>query len=417
MKVLVLGSGAREHAVTWKYARSKRISGLFIAPGNAGTAELGTNLPDVDPEKLDQVIGACETHGIDHVFVGPEAPLAKGIVDGLKERGIPAIGPHLDAARLESSKTFSKQFMLRHKIPTAGAREFSDAGAFSEYIKSLSGRVVIKKSGLAAGKGVLESDDQNELLAFGRDILKNDSLLVEDFLEGYEISIFAFTDGKDYIILPTCADFKKAGEGDTGPNTGGMGAVCPVPVVQPAMMERIIEEVVVPTFRGMEEENLSYQGILYFGLMICPKGPYLLEYNTRLGDPEAQVLLPLIESDFGNLTEAMLEQKLLSFPLKISSQSALGVVVASGGYPGNYKKNIKVAPLPAYPEEQVLVFHAATKTDKDGHILTGGGRCFTVVGLGKNTLTASSRAYEAVPKVAFSGAWFRKDIGKKFFMD
>ena len=416
MKVLVLGSGAREHAITWKYANSKRISGLFIAPGNVGTGELGMNLPDVDPADARSVIQACEENRINHVFVGPEAPLAAGIVDSLKERGIQVIGPHRDAAMLESSKAFSKEFMLRHGIPTAAAREFSDSGEFLTYMNNLDHRVVIKKSGLAAGKGVLESTDREELIRFGQEILKEDRLLVEDFLEGYEISLFALTDGRDYVLLPTCADFKKAGDGDTGLNTGGMGAICPVPVVEAEMMKTITQTIVEPTFKGMAGEGLNYQGVLYFGLMITKTGPFLLEYNTRFGDPECQVLLPLIDNDFGNLAEAILNQKLAAFPLRLSHKSALGVVIAAEGYPEDYKKGHPVKPIPVFPEDSTLIFHAASTSGSQGEVLTGGGRCFTVVGLGANFLNASVRAYEAAPRVSFPGAWYRKDIGKKFYL-
>ncbi|MBI9103334.1 MAG: phosphoribosylamine--glycine ligase [Spirochaetales bacterium] len=417
MKVLVLGSGAREHSVTWKYANSKRISGLYIAPGNCGTGELGTNLPDVNPENIDSVLAACEEYGINQVFVGSEAPLALGIVDGLKEKGIPVFGPHKAAARLESSKTFSKNFMEKYSIPTARAKEFSDKDAFCKYIDEIDFRVVIKKNGLAAGKGVLESEDKEEIKAFGTKVLEDDTLLVEEFLTGFEVSIFALTDGLDYVLLPTCADFKKAGENDKGLNTGGMGAICPVPIIGSALMEEIKKTIVVPTFDGMTAENLGYQGILYFGLMITEKGPYLLEYNTRFGDPETQVLLPLIESDFGNLIEAILNQKLGAFPLRISHKSALGVVVAAEGYPGDYEKGLKVKPIPVFPEDSNLVFHASTVTNENRDVLTSGGRCFTVVGLGQNILNARTRAYEAVARVNFSGSWFRSDIGKKYFND
>ena len=417
MRVLILGSGAREHAITWKYAASKRISGLFIAPGNAGTNELGTNLPTLDPEDPDAVIAACREHKINHVFVGSEGPLALGIVDELRKNGIPAIGPHKEAARLEASKTFSKKFMEKHGIPTAEAREFTETGAFEKYMREISHRVVIKKSGLAAGKGVLESTDKEELIRFGKEVLESDSLLVEEFLSGYEVSIFALTDGKDHFILPTCADFKKAGEGDTGPNTGGMGAVCPVPLINAAAMKVINETIIIPTFRGMSSDGLNYKGVLYFGLMITEKGPRLLEYNVRFGDPEAQVLLPLISSDFGNLTEALIEGKLGDLPIRLSEQSALGVVVAAEGYPGHYETGHPVKPIPIFPENDALVFHGSTTLGENQQVLTGGGRCFTVVGIGQNILNADVRAYEAVTKVNFPGSWYRNDIGKKFFTD
>ncbi|MBN1649589.1 MAG: phosphoribosylamine--glycine ligase [Spirochaetales bacterium] len=417
MRVLVLGGGSREHTITWKFARSNRISGLYIAPGNAGTEDLGENLKDVDILDSKSVIKACHDHKIDLVFVGPEQPLAAGIVDALEKEGVPAIGPNRESAQLESSKKFSKDFMVRHKIPTAAAKEFKAYSAFESYIKNTPGMHVIKKSGLASGKGVLESDDKKELLDFGKKILKDDSLLVEEFLTGYEISIFALTDGKTYVLLPPCADFKKAAEDDKGLNTGGMGAICPVPAVGNALMDKIKKEVIEKTFKGLNKDNLNFKGVVYFGLMITEKGPRLLEYNVRFGDPEAQVLLPLIESDFGNLAEAIIKQKLADFPLRISQNSALGVVVASKGYPGAYRKGIPVKPIPDFPEKISLVFHASTSRDKEGRVVTGGGRCFTVVGIGPSLLNANVRAYEAVTKIDFDGSWYRQDIGKKFFID
>lgn len=415
MKVLILGSGAREHALTWKYSNSKRITGLLIAPGNAGTGELGINLPDVNPEDAEQVIKACRDNDVSHVFVGPEAPLAAGIVDALKKEGIPAIGPHKAAAKLEGSKVFSKNFMNKHNIPTADSVHFENADKLEKYLRANPGPCVIKKDGLAAGKGVLVSSDTEELISFGKDILKDDSLLVEECLKGYEVSIFALTDGKNYKLLPSCADFKRAGENDTGPNTGGMGAICPVPFVNSSLLKEIEEKVIIPTFNGMDKDKLNYQGVLYFGIMMTEKGPMLLEYNVRFGDPEAQVLIPLIESDFGNIADAILKQNLDDYTPRISGNSALGVVVAAEGYPADYKKGIPVKPIPSYPEKDALIFHSSTLEGENGTVLTGGGRCFTCVGLGSNILKANARAYEAVKNINFEGSWYRRDIGKKFF--
>ena len=415
MKVLVLGSGGREHAITWSFAKSNIITGLYAAPGNAGTAELADNLPEVDPCNRDMVIETCRKYKIDVVFVGPEAPLAAGIVDALQEEGIKAIGPHKAAAMLESSKAFSKNFMLKYNIPTASAEEFDNKADFENYIKNSSGKIVIKKSGLAAGKGVLESDDKEELIAFGNDILESDKLLIEEYLVGWEASIFTLSDSKDYIILPSCADFKKAYDNDEGPNTGGMGSICPVPQVTTELLDQIKKEIIKPTFKGLEGENLSYKGVLYFGIMVTEEGPKLLEYNVRFGDPETQALLPLIKSDFGDLIETIADGKLRSFPLKISTDSAIGVVVAAGGYPGEYEKNIAVDYIPKFNDKYVSVFHSATKLDGNGHVVTGGGRCFTVVGLGNNYVTANSNAYQAVEEVYFKDCFYRNDIGKKFF--
>lgn len=414
MKVLILGSGAREHAVTWKYSKSKRITGLFIAPGNAGTGELGVNLPNIDPENAEQVISACREHDITHVFVGPEAPLTAGIVDELKKAGIPAIGPHKAAARLEGSKIFSKNFMKNHKIPTAEAHQFNNADKFRKYIDSLSDGAVIKDDGLAAGKGVLVSSDKAELLDFGLKILEHGPLIVEEQLEGYEISVFTISDGKSYKILPVCADFKRAGNDDTGPNTGGMGAICPVPNINSALLSEIESKIIAPTFKGLEKDKLDYAGILYFGLMMTKEGPKLLEYNVRFGDPEAQVLIPLIDSDMGNIADRILSGNLFDYDVRISNNSALGVVVASGGYPGEYETGLPVKPIPVYPEKDALIFQASTTEIENNRVATGGGRCFTCVGLGPNTLKANARAYESVKGISFEGAWYRTDIGRKF---
>ncbi len=417
MKVLVLGSGAREHAITWKFSKSKRISGLYIAPGNAGTDELGENLPGLNPLDQQAVVDVCLEKKIDLVFVGPEDPLAAGVVDRLTREKIPVFGPHKAAAELESSKAFAKRFMVKHGIPTPEAWEFESATDFEGFMKRRTHRVVVKKSGLAGGKGVLDSESGEELVRFGRKALQDDRIVVEEHLKGIELSLFALTDGTNHVLLPVCSDFKKAGENDEGKNTGGMGAVCPVPVVDAKLLDSITSTIVDPTFAALAAEGLTYRGVLYFGLMVTEAGPRLLEFNVRFGDPETQVLIPLIDSDFGSLCESVVQGKLQDFPLHFSNKAALGVVVASKGYPDNYKSGIPVEPLPTFPESEVLIFHSATKVSGTGQILTGGGRCFTVVGVAPDLLTSNERAYEAASRIEFEGAWCRRDIGKKFFID
>ena len=415
MKVLVLGSGAREHAIAWKFSKSNILSGLYVAPGNAGTEDIAENLPDVDPCGGGGGGGGGGEYKIDFVFVGPEAPLAAGVVDDLEAAGIYAFGPCKQAAQLEASKLYSKSFMKKYGIPTAYSEEFDNVEAFEKAIKKSEGKVVIKKNGLAAGKGVLESDDKKELLEFGRNILKDDTLLVEEFLTGWETSIFAISDGKDFVLLPPCADFKKAYDKDQGPNTGGMGSICPVPTVSKDLLAQIEKEVVIPTFEGIKKEGYKYIGLLYFGLMITPKGPKLLEYNARFGDPETQALLPLIDSDFGSLFDAVRKQELASFPLEISNKCSLCVVIAAGGYPGKYAKGNVVHYMPLFRDDLVVIFHASTGRDMDNNIITGGGRCFSVVGLGKDFAEASKYAYIAADEVYFKDCFHRSDIGKKFF--
>jgi phosphoribosylamine---glycine ligase len=415
MKVLVLGSGAREHALVWKLAASPRVSRVFAGPGNAGTSEQGTNLPAVTPTDFATVEQACRENGIDCVFVGPEGPLAEGVVDHLASRKIPAIGPSRSAARLESSKAFSKSFLVRNNLPTARAEEFNDAAAFERWVRGQAGRrLVVKKSGLASGKGVLESTDADELVAFGTQILREDALLVEEFLEGWEVSIFGLSDGRDFLVLPPCTDFKKAHDGDTGPNTGGMGSICPVPRADEALLARIRTSVVEPTYEALKKEGLCYSGVLYFGLMITSSGPHVLEFNVRFGDPETQVLVPMLGADLGELCEAMVSNSIARVKISPPAGAALGVVVASRGYPESSQKGALVTGLPKPAAGKSLVFHASTVRDSGGATRTGGGRCFTAVGLGRTLSEAGERAYDAAAGVAFDGAWHRRDIGRKF---
>jgi len=415
MKVLVIGGGAREHAVCWKFSRSNRLSGLFVAPGNAGTAGIATNLPEIDSDDVTAITRFSVDSSIGLVFVGPEGPLAAGLVDALSAEGIAAIGPHAAAGRLEASKAFAKSFMSSYNIPTAAYRSFTDGDELEIYIRSFQKRLVVKKSGLAGGKGVFEEDDREALVASGRAIVDaNDEVVVEEYLTGDEVSVFALTDGSDYITLPYCADYKKAGVGNTGPNTGGMGAICPVPWITPEQSRRIDREIVAPTFRGMADGGIGYRGVLYFGIMMTGDGPRVLEYNVRFGDPESQVLLPRLRSDFTNWCEAMAHGSLATFPASYREESAVGIVIAAEGYPGSYEKGLIVSRLPSHPEDEALVFHASTAL-QDDRLVTGGGRCFTAVGIGRELLTARSRAYSAARGITFPGSWYRHDIGGRIF--
>jgi phosphoribosylamine---glycine ligase len=415
VRVLVVGNGAREHALVWKFARSNRISDLYAAPGNGGTADIATNLDEIDPSQLNSVVEAAREHRIDVVFVGPEGPLSEGLVDRLEAAGISTIGPHAEAARLEGSKSFSKAFMHEFGIPTASYESFDNAAGAEHYIESSIRRLVVKKSGLAAGKGVLESTDKQSLITFAREVIASgDTVVVEEYLSGFEVSIFALSDGKSFRLLPACTDYKKAGVGSTGPNTGGMGAICPVPWLDSQIESEIIRRIVAPTFAGLAARGIEYRGVLYFGIMVTSDGPLLLEYNVRFGDPEAQVLLPLINTDFAEICTRIISGSLGELTVQISDRSALGVVVAAPGYPSAYPTGLPVDALPTPPEEEALIFHAATNWD--GPVLeTGGGRCFTVVGFGSELLQARARAYQTAKDVTFPGSWMRQDIGGRIF--
>ncbi len=420
MRVLVLGSGAREHALAWKLSESAHVSAVFAGPGNAGTAEVCANLPDVDPMSFTTVFSAARRNAVDLVFVGPETPLAAGVADFLSHRGVPVFGPGRKAAQLESSKAFSKAFLVRNGIPTARATEFSDASALDAFLAGKAGqRLVLKKSGLAAGKGVLESDRSEELLAFGKAALADGHVLVEEFLEGWELSVFGVSDGQTHVVLPACTDFKKAHEDDTGPNTGGMGSVCPVPTADGATMRRVEREIVEPTYSAMKREGLSYAGVLYFGLMITQAGPCVLEFNVRFGDPETQVLLPVLPFDFGGLVKAVMVKELKSFAAGTDTASpvgaALGVVLAARGYPEASGPPVAVNLPDGAGHDHTHVFHASTFRREDGSLHARGGRCFTVVGRDANLRSAAGRAYALAEKIRFDGGWYRRDIGRKFF--
>ena len=418
MNVMVLGSGAREHALAWKLAQGRAVRRVYAGPGNAGTAAVAENLPVVDPMLAGTVTAACREHHIDCVFIGPEAPLAAGVADALRAEGIATIGPGRSPARLESSKAFSKAFLVRNGIPTAEAATFRDADEVRAYLTARRGqRLVVKKSGLAAGKGVLVSADHDELAGFAAAAVRDDEVLVEECLEGWEVSVFGLSDGAAHLVLPPCTDFKRAYDGDQGPNTGGMGSICPMPPADAAFMARVEADIVDPVYAALAREDLAYPGVLYFGLMVCATGPKVLEFNVRFGDPETQVLLPVLEADLGDLVEAMAAGTLGRLAREGSLPrrgAALGVVVASRGYPERSEKGAPVAPIAPPSPGEALVFHASTGHDASGRVVTGGGRCFSVVGLGGDLAEASRRAYAAVDRVRFDGAWHRTDIGARF---
>lgn len=420
MHVLVIGSGGREHAICHAISKSPRLTRLSCAPGNAGIA-LVADVIDLPISSHRAVLQFCEDEKVDLVIVGPEAPLVAGLAEELDADGFRVVGPSAAAARLEGSKSFAKRFMMAYDIPTASSHTFSrgeieDAVAF---VSQGPFPAVIKADGLAAGKGVVIAEDAEAASRALRDMLLDETfgsagrqVVVEEFMEGEEASVFAITDGRDYALLAPAQDHKRIGEGDTGPNTGGMGAYAPAPLVTPELMRQIEDLVVRPTLRGMAAEGYPYQGILYCGLMITPAGPKVIEYNCRLGDPEAQVVLPLLANDALELFDAVARTHLRDIEVRQRPGYAACVVLASEGYPGDYTKGRPIAGLGDVPED-VLVFHAGTALDEDEGVVSSGGRVLGVTGMGEDLQTALDRAYAGIDSISLPGGQFRRDIGQR----
>ena len=417
MKVLVIGKGGREHAIAWKLSQSARISQLLCAPGNAGTSKIASNVP-IPETDVDGLLSFATQHGIDFTVVGPEAPLADGIVDTFQAAGLSIFGPSQAAARIESSKSFAKDLMARAGVPTARAEVFHHFDSARQYVESLSPPVVIKADGLAAGKGVVVAETTEQALsalrtqmvdrAFGQ---AGETVLVEEHLQGPELSVFAFVDGKRLSPLIAAVDYKRVGDGDTGPNTGGMGAYSPpLSVFWNHEVERSARtEIMEPVVAALAAEGCPYVGILYAGLMLTQDGLKVIEFNCRFGDPEAQVILPRIETDLLDLMLATVEGNVDNAPLRVSQESCVGVVVASGGYPDAYDTGFPVAGLDE-DDDQVTVFHAGTKLNDNEETVTDGGRVLTVSGSGATHKDARLRAYTAAGRTTFDGSFFRGDI-------
>lgn len=416
MHIYIIGSGGREHALAWKLAQSPRVEHVFVSPGNGGTEDAAriSNAP-ANPQSL------IPTPRPDLVVVGPEAPLAEGIVDALQAAGVRGFGPTRAAARLESSKAFAKEFMIRHGIPTGRAAIFTSYASALAYLRRVEEPVVIKASGLAAGKGVIVPATAAEAEAALRQIMverqfgaAGDEVLIEERLTGPEVSLLAFCDGRTVVPMPSAQDHKRVYDGDRGPNTGGMGAFAPAASATPALVEELVAAVLRPAVEGMAAEGTPYVGVLYAGLMLTPAGPRVLEFNCRFGDPETQAILPLLESDLLDVLEACLEGALDRVTVRWRAAAAATVVAASEGYPGPYPKGHEitgVAAAAALPG--VTVFHAGTRRTADGRLVTDGGRVLAVTGIGADLRQALDRAYAGIRCIHFEGVHYRRDIGAK----
>jgi phosphoribosylamine--glycine ligase len=422
LKVLIIGSGAREHTIVWKLARSPRVDRVYASPGNAGTAQIATNL-DIKLTDFDAVARAVKENCIELIIVGPENPLAEGIVDYFQKIGIPIFGPTKSAAQLESSKAFSKELLQTYSIPCARSRTFTDMASAKDYIHEKDAPLVIKADGLAAGKGVIMAETETEAIqalstvmetkAFGS---AGDKVVIEEKLSGKEISYFAVTDGNSILPLVPACDYKRVNDSDQGLNTGGMGSYSPPYFYTPSLERKVLNSIIEPTVRAMEKSGRPYQGVLFAGLMVdlgsARQEPKLLEYNVRFGDPECQVILPRLKSDLMDIILGVINGNLESVRPEWSDDACVGVVMASGGYPGSYKTGLPILGLDKL-DKDIIVFQAGTKTgNNSGEVLTNGGRVLTVVALGKTTDEAREKIYANIPRIHFEGAHYRKDIAK-----
>jgi len=421
MNILIIGSGAREHAFCWKLKESNGVEKIYVAPGNAGTLKVAENL-DIDILNFNELKNTIIEHSVDLVIVGPEIPLIEGIVDFINNEPelntVLVVGPSKAGAMLEGSKDFSKEFMFKHNIPTAKYKSFNqeDLDAGLDYLDSVSAPYVLKADGPAAGKGVLIIDDLKEAKQELTNMLKNNkfgasghNVVVEEFLDGIELSCFVLTDGNSYKILPYAKDYKRIGEGDKGLNTGGMGAISPVPFADKKFLDKVEKRIIIPTINGLKSDNLPYKGFVFIGLIMVEKEPYVIEYNVRMGDPETQVVLPRIKSDFLDLMIGTANESLSSCEMEILDDTYSNVVMVAGGYPEAYEKGNVITGIPENSEE-TIIFQAGTKT-VNTNVVTNGGRVLSVVSKGTDHKRALSKSYEVVHKINYKDKNYRKDIG------
>jgi len=415
LKVLVIGGGAREHTLAWKLAQSPNVEEIYVAPGNAGTGFVAKNL-DIKPADLESLARAARERRIDLTVVGPEAPLATGIVDLFQARGIPVFGPSKEATRIESSKVFAQGLMQKYGIPCARSRSFSSFAEAKDYVNTQQTPIVVKADGLAAGKGSIIAGSTAEALAALSDIMEKrifgeagDQVLVEECLQGKEVSLLAFSDGKTVVPMVPACDYKRVCDGDEGPNTGGMGSYSPPKLFGSKMINRVMDTILEPTVRAMAKEGKPYKGVLYAGVMLTEEGPKALEFNARFGDPESQVMIPLLKSDLVEIMLAVLDERLGKTQIEWRDEACVGVVMASGGYPGSYKTGFPIKGLDKV-DDDILVFHAGTR-ESEGIIYTDGGRVLTVTATGGTITEARDRVYSNIRRIHFEGCHYRHDIG------
>jgi phosphoribosylamine--glycine ligase len=415
---MVIGGGAREHALAWKIAQSPKITGLYVVPGNAGTAPIAQNL-NIRPNDIEALAKAAQDIGIDLTVVGPEAPLASGIVDYFERSGLPIFGPTKAATQIESSKVFAKKLMQQYGIPYPNGITFSNYSEARKYLGSQSVPVVVKADGLAAGKGVTVASSKEEALKALSDIMEGkifgsagDKVLIEECLSGREVSLLAFTDGTTVVPMVPACDYKRVFDNDQGPNTGGMGSYSPPGFFDAEMIQRVMKTILQPAVSAMAHEGMPYKGVLYAGLMVAADGPKVLEFNARFGDPETQAILPRLQTDLVDILLAIIDNRLSELTVEWNNDACIGVVMASAGYPGNYKTGFPITGLDKLDEE-IIVFHAGTKLGENSQVYTDGGRVLTVTASGKTMAEARAKVYQNLPRIHFDGCHYRKDIAAR----
>lgn len=417
MKVLVIGSGGREHAICWKLSQSSKIEKIYCAPGNGGISQIAENI-DIAVTDFGQLADFVKSKGIDFTFVGPEVPLSLGIVDFFKEKGLKIVGPSMKAAKLESSKIYSKEFMLKYSIPTAQYNSFSDIGSALKFLESwdTDKKAVVKADGLAAGKGVYICENRQEAVNAVKEMMNGKvlgsagaNLIIEEYIDGPELSYLVFTDGESYSVMPPSQDHKRVNDNDQGLNTGGMGAYAPAPLGTQELNSRVEEDIIRKVINGIKSENLDYKGVLYVGIIMNGSLPYVLEFNCRFGDPETQAVLPLLDTDFVDICEAILNKNLVNLKINWKKQFSVCVVLASGGYPGKFNKGFEIKGLENINDKDAVVFHAGTKLENKKFI-TSGGRVLGVVSSASDLKSAVDKVYADVRVIKFDGVHYRKDI-------